>query len=82
MTHVQVIGPGCPNCQKLESLCREVIEEEQIDAELEKVEEMDDITEMGVMLTPALAIDGDVYVSGKIPVKSTLKKWLQETASQ
>ncbi len=80
MTQVQVIGPGCSNCQKLESLCREVIDEEELQVNLEKVEEMDKITEMGVMLTPALAIDGEIKVSGKIPVKSTLKNWLRQAA--
>ena len=82
MTQVQVIGPGCPNCKKLESLCREVIEEENLPVNIEKVEEMDKITEMGVMLTPALAIDGEIKVSGKIPVKSTLKNWLKEATDR
>jgi len=64
---VQVLGTGCAKCQKLEGHVREAIGELGVDADMEKIEDLDAITSFGVMMTPALAIDGEVKVVGKIP---------------
>ncbi|MEX0681690.1 MAG: thioredoxin family protein [Balneolales bacterium] len=82
MMNIKVVGSGCPNCQKLESLCKEVIEEEHINAEIEKVTDVNQFIELGIFMTPGLIVNDEVLSSGKIPVKSTLKKWLTKTVSK
>lgn len=63
---IQILGTGCPKCRALEENTRKALELGSITAEIEKITNIDDIMEMGVMVTPALAIDGDVKVSGKL----------------
>jgi len=75
---VQILGTGCPRCKKLEAHARKAIEELGVDAEIEKVQDIKEITKFGVMMTPALAIDGKVKCSGEIAPPEKIKKWLQE----
>ncbi|QEN07087.1 thioredoxin family protein [Oceanispirochaeta crateris] len=63
---VQILGSGCPKCKLLEAKAREAIATMGIDAEVVKISEMEEIMNMGVMMTPALAIDGDVKSTGKV----------------
>ena len=76
MLKIQVVGTGCPNCQKLEALCREVVEENALQAEIEKVTDIDRFAELGIMMTPGLLVNGQVKSSGKIPTKMTVQHWL------
>ncbi|MCF7801278.1 MAG: thioredoxin family protein [Candidatus Marinimicrobia bacterium] len=82
MLHIQVVGPGCPNCQKLESLCREVVHEQGWKAQIEKVSDFNQIIDLGVFITPGLIVNNDVVSSGKIPTKATLKNWLADRITQ
>ncbi len=82
MIDIKVVGPGCANCQRLETLCKEVVAETGIEANIEKVTDVSKFADLGIMLTPGLVIDGEVKVSGKIPVKSTLAHWIRETENQ
>jgi len=75
MFKIQVVGSGCPNCQKLEALCREVVSENQMDAEIEKVTDSNRFADLGVLMTPGLLINGKLVSMGKIPVKATIKNW-------
>ena len=77
---VQILGTGCPRCKKLEANARKAIEELGIDAEIEKVQDIKEITKFGVMMTPGLVIDGKVKCSGEIASVEKIKKWLQEIA--
>lgn len=63
---IQILGTGCPKCKALEANARQAIAETAIDAIVEKVDDIDRIMDMGVMITPALAIDGEVKSSGKL----------------
>ena len=63
---VQILGMGCPKCKQLESNAREALTKLGLSAEVEKVADMDRIVNMGVMITPALAIDGVVKSAGKV----------------
>lgn len=76
MKEIRVLGTGCAKCKKLEDVTREAAEEMGIDFNLEKVSELDKIMEYGVMMTPALVVDGEVKASGKIPGTEDLKKML------
>lgn len=63
---IQILGSGCPNCRKLEENARAAVSQLGIEAEFEKITDMDEIIEMGVMRTPGLAIDGVVQKFGKV----------------
>lgn len=78
MLDIKVLGPGCANCIKLENMCREVLAENNLEATIEKVIKVEDFWKYGVMLSPALIVNGKVLVQGKIPTKHTLVHWLIE----
>lgn len=63
---IQVLGTGCPKCQKLEENARAAIRELGLDISVEKVTDIAQIARMGVMVTPALAVDGAVRSSGHL----------------
>ena len=63
---VQILGMGCPKCRLLEDHARQAIQTTGISAEIEKISSSDKIMEMGVMMTPAMAIDGTVKSSGRV----------------
>jgi small redox-active disulfide protein 2 len=63
---VQILGTGCPKCKLLEDHARQAVAASGLTAEIVKVTSIDDIMEMGVMMTPALAIDGTVKSSGRV----------------
>lgn len=74
---IKVLGPGCANCVKLEKAVKEVVGELGLDAAVTKVSEIKDIMSYGVMSTPALVVDGQVRVSGRVPGKDEIKRLLQ-----
>jgi len=76
---IEVLGMGCPKCKKTFQNVRQAVEELGIEAEIIKVEDLDKITEYGVMMTPALVINGEVKVTGKIPGKEEIKDWIKKT---
>lgn len=76
MKHLQVLGTGCPKCKKLAELTEAVAREAGIDYELEKVTDINVIVGYGVMTTPALVVDGEIKVAGKVPSASELKAML------
>ena len=74
---IQVLGAGCPKCKALEKNVLEAVANLGMDAEVVKVTDMDDIIEMGVMMTPALGVDGDVKITGKVASVAEIEKLLQ-----
>ena len=76
---IQILGTGCPKCAKLAEHAELAIKETGSNAEIEKITQINDIMKFGVMVTPALAIDGDVKVSGKIPTVEELKNLIKES---
>ncbi len=66
MKKIQVLGTGCPKCKKLYEAAREAAKESETEAEVVKVEDMNEILQYGVMMTPALAVDGQVKSTGKV----------------
>jgi small redox-active disulfide protein 2 len=73
---IKVLGTGCSKCKSLEVLTRQAIEELNLNASVEKVEDIQEIMEYGVMRTPALVIDGKVVLSGQLPKINELKDLL------
>ncbi len=76
MIEIQILGPGCPNCKKLAEVAETAAEELGIDYQMEKITDLNVITGFGVMMTPALAVDGEVKVVGKVPDVEEIKKML------
>lgn len=73
---VQVLGSGCSKCELTEKLIRQTAAELGAPIELEKVQDMRQIATMGVMSTPAVAIDGVVVHSGRVPLPEQIAGWL------
>ena len=73
MTRIQILGTGCPKCKKLAENAESAAKDLGIEYELEKVTQINDIMAMGVMLTPALVIDGEVKVTGKVLSSEDIK---------
>jgi small redox-active disulfide protein 2 len=69
---IKVLGSGCANCQKLETATRAALVELGLDAELEHVTDPGEIASYGVMRTPALVVDDEVVLSGRVPTISTV----------
>jgi small redox-active disulfide protein 2 len=76
MKKIQILGTGCPKCNKLYELSEKAAVELGIEYEIEKIKDINEIMNFGVMITPALAVDGDVKVAGKIPKVEDIKKML------
>lgn len=70
--HLQILGTGCPKCQKLYEAAKAAAERSGKDFRIDKVQDINDILAMGVMMTPALVVDGTVKVAGKVPDAATL----------
>lgn len=79
---IQVLGTGCPKCKKLYAEAEKAVAASGVAAELEKVETLDDIMKYGVMMTPALVVDGQVKASGRIPPSSEIVSWITTAASK
>ncbi|ODS35088.1 MAG: glutaredoxin [Candidatus Altiarchaeales archaeon WOR_SM1_86-2] len=75
---IEILGAGCMKCKKLYENVKRAVEELGIDADVEKIEDMDKIISSGVMMTPAIAVDGKIKASGRIPSTEEIKKWIQE----
>ena len=69
---IKVLGSGCANCQNLEHATRAALAELDLDAEVEHVTDPGEIASYGVMRTPALVIDEDVVLSGRVPTTATV----------
>jgi len=74
---IQILGIGCPKCKQTEANARQAIENLGIDAEIEKVTDVNRITDFGIMATPGLAVDGEVKFSGKIPTVAEIEETLK-----
>lgn len=74
----EILGTVCPKCKKLTELTEEAVSELGVPAEIIKVTDINKIIDYGVMVTPALAIDGDAMVVGRIPCKEEIIKWIKE----
>lgn len=74
MKTIEILGTGCPKCKKLYEQTRKAVEELGLDAEVVKVEDIQQIIARGVMMTPGLVVDGVVKSVGKIPSADELKR--------
>jgi small redox-active disulfide protein 2 len=78
MVKIEVLGPGCANCQRLETNAREAVGMSGVEAEVVHVTDYRDIMARGVMSTPGLIIDGKVVSVGRVPSAGDIAEWLVE----
>ncbi|NUP90283.1 MAG: TM0996/MTH895 family glutaredoxin-like protein [Candidatus Sumerlaeia bacterium] len=74
MKRIQILGTGCPKCQQLVANSQQAVVEAEVEASVEKVTDLQEIMKFGVMMTPALAIDGQVKASGRVLSPEEIKK--------
>lgn len=74
---IKVLGPGCAKCKEAEKIVLEAVKESGVVATVEKVSDFQQIAGFGVFSTPAVVIDGEVKVVGKVPSKSEVLSWLK-----
>ena len=79
---VKVLGTGCAKCKKLYAEAEKAIAQSGVSATLTKIEKLDEIMAFGVMMTPALVVDGEVKCSGRIPGTAEIAGWLTPTAAK
>lgn len=75
--HIKVLGTGCKKCKELEKNVRKVVEENSLDAKVEKVEDVQTIMSYGVMSTPGLVVDDKVVSTGKVLSADELTAWIK-----
>ena len=79
---VKVLGTGCAKCKLLYGEAEKAIAASGLAVELAKVERVDEIMKFGVMMTPALVVDGEVKASGRIPKTNEIVSWIMTAASK
>jgi len=75
---IKVLGPGCKKCKETEKAVQKALEELGVQADVEKVEDMDKIADYNVLLTPGLVINGKVKVTGRVPKHKDIIRYIQE----
>ena len=75
---IKVIVPGCTNCKRLLEVTKQAVKEAGLETEIEYVTDIQTMVEMGIMQTPALAINGKIVLSGFVPDVKTIKNKIKE----
>jgi small redox-active disulfide protein 2 len=76
---IEIFGPGCARCKQTERNVREALSASGIEAEIIKVEDVRQYAVRGVVFTPAVAIDGELKCTGRIPTREEVQEWLSHT---
>ena len=74
---IEVLGTGCAKCNKLEAMAKAAADKLGVPYEITHVKDINAIVQRGVMTTPALAIDGRIVVTGRVPTEAELTSWLE-----
>jgi small redox-active disulfide protein 2 len=74
---IEILGSGCAKCKSVEKLVRNIVEELGIQADIIKIEDLQEIVNRGIMMTPAVFINGEAKIVGRVPTADELKKLLQ-----
>lgn len=73
---IAILGTGCPKCKQTAEVVRKAVEQAGVDATIQKVEDIREILKFKVMMTPAVAIDNQVMISGKVPTVEEVRAFL------
>ena len=74
---IKILGTGCTKCKSLERKVRELVEQHNLDIEVKYVDDLNEMVEAGIMMTPGLIIDGEVKSFGIVPKEKQLLEWLK-----
>ena len=75
---IEILGTGCSKCNKTKEVIEKILRNTGVKAEVVKVEDIETILKYGVMITPAVVVDGDVKIAGKVPDEKEVRKWITE----
>lgn len=75
---IEILGTGCSKCNKTKEVIEKVLRSTGVKAEVIKVEDIETILKYGIMITPAVVVDGDVKIVGKVPDEKEVRKWITE----
>lgn len=70
--NIKILGPGCPKCKALTRVVQDTVSENNLDATIEKVQDITEIMEYNVLTTPALLVDNQVVIKGRVPSKGEI----------
>lgn len=76
MLEIKVLGPGCANCERMEQIARKIVDDLGVDARIDKIIDMNQIVEYGVMATPGLIVNDELVVSGRVPTEAEMAVWI------
>lgn len=76
MKLIQILGPGCPRCEQLKKNAEEAAKLAGVEAMVEKITDINQMTAFGVIMTPALVVDGEVKAAGRVLAPQEIQKWL------
>ena len=79
---IKILGPGCPNCERLEHEVYEILGEFHLDADVEHVRDLKEIASYGFVATPGLVVNGRLVSTGKVPGKAQVIKWLEQAKAK
>lgn len=82
MVQIKILGPGCANCRKLESMARDAVAALGLEASVEKVSDIEVLMAYDVFATPGLVIDEKVVCSGRVPSRTELSGWLRTASAR
>lgn len=74
---IEVLGTGCSKCKKTKETIEKVLKQNGVEAEIVKVEDIETILNYGVMVTPAVVVDGEVKLAGRVPDEKEIRKWIE-----
>jgi len=75
---IKVLGPGCAKCQSLEKTVKEVVSALKLDIKVEEIKDMKKIMQYPILMTPGLVINGKVVMSGKVPSKAEVERYIKD----
>lgn len=73
---IKVYGPGCARCKRTEEIVRRALAETGVQAEVEKVSDIEELARAGILMTPAVAVNDAIKASGRIPKLDEVKAWV------
>lgn len=82
MVNIKVVGPGCKNCIELEKRVKNVVKELQIEATITKISDFEEIAKSGILMIPALIINGNIAIQGKLPSEGIIKNYINEATKE